>query len=124
MKRFIALFVLFMAFAAPAFAGIMEVLGTLKDAATAGNIFIGAAVLAIAWVFKAIPNDKIYNFVKALFTKLGTVCTLGLAKWKWSAPLWNKYVEPWVIDFIENTVGAALSGFIAGLRVDNESKSN
>jgi len=120
MKRFIWIFALLMVcFAGSAFAGIMGVLGTLKNAATTGNLWAGLAVIVIAWIFKAIPNAKIYGFIEALFNKLGTVCTLGLSKYKFTAPLWNKYIEPWIVDFIENTVGAAVKGFIAGLRSDD-----
>ena len=115
---FFALILLLVAFAAPVYAGVMSVLNTMKDAATTGNLWTGLAVLVIAWVFKAIPNAKIYGFFEALFSKLGTVCTLGLSKFKFTAPLWNKYIEPWVIDFITNTIGAAVNGFIAGLRSD------
>ncbi len=111
---FIAMFLL--AFAVPAFAGI---LGTLKDAASTGNLITGLVVVILAWVFKAIPNDKIYGFVTAVFNKLGIACTLGLTRYKFTAPLWNKYIEPWIIDFIDNTVGAAVAGLIAGMRSDN-----
>ncbi len=116
MKRiFLILAVLMVCFAGIAQAGI---LGTLKDAASTGNLVAGLAVVILAWIFKSIPNDRIYMFVSTFFNKLGTVCTLGLTKWKFSAPLWNKYIEPWIVDFIENSVGAAVKGFIAGLRSD------
>ncbi len=116
MKRtFWILVVLMLCFAGVAQAGI---LGTLKDAASTGNLFAGLAVVILAWIFKSIPNQKIYDFVSHFFNKLGIVCTLGLTKWKWSAPVWQSTIEPWFIDFIENTVGAAVKGFIAGLRSD------
>ena len=116
MKRIVLFTGLFLfSFACSAFAGILS---TLKDAATAGGVWAGLAVLVLAWIFKAIPNEKIYGLVSAFFEKAGTVVTLGLSKWKWTAPRWNKIIEPWAVDFIENTVGAAVKGFIAGLRSD------
>lgn len=107
-----------MTISTPAFAGIMSVLNAVKETASTGNLWVGLAVLILGWVMKSIPNDKIYTFVFAFFEKIGTVCTLGLSKYKWTAPLWNQYIEAYVIDTIENTVGAALNGFIKGLRSD------
>lgn len=116
MKRILWIFAVLMICAVPAYAGI---LGTLKDAASTGNLIAGLAVVILAWIFKTIPNQKIYDFVAHFFNKLGVLCTLGISKYKFTAPLWNKYIEPWVVDFIDNTVGAAVKGFIAGLRSDN-----
>lgn len=76
-------------------------------------------VVVVGWVLKRIPNDSIQKKVGRAFEKIGVICTLGLSKWKFSAPIWNKVVEPWVIDFLENTVSAAVQGFIRGLRSDN-----
>lgn len=116
--------ILLVLFATSAFAiSITGILGTFKNAITAvgtsGSLWVGLTIVVLAWLFKTIPNEKIYGTVEKLFTKLGTICTLGLCKFKYTAPLWNKYIEPWVIDFIDNTVGAAVRGFIAGLRSDN-----
>jgi len=116
MKCILFFTLVILSFSVIAFAGVLE---TIKNAATAGNIWAGLAILVVAWIFKAIPNQKIYDFVFALFQKFGTIATLGLSKYKFTAPLWNKYVEPWVIDFIDNTIGAAVKGFITGLRSDN-----
>ena len=106
--------------ASVASAGILQSIGAgLKTAAASGSLWAGLVALILVYILKAIPNQKIYDFVFAFFQRLGTVCTLGLTKWKWSAPFWQKTVEPWFIDFVQNTVGAALNGFIAGLRTDN-----
>lgn len=106
-------------FTGPAQAGVMELIKTTATAAKDGGILYGLAALVLLYIFKAIPNAKIYSSVKTVFVKLGTAMTLGLSKWKWSAPLWSKTIEPWVIDFIDNIVGAAVNGFILGLRSDN-----
>ena len=44
--------------------------------------------------------------------------TLGLAKWKFSAKIWNQTIEPYFVDLLNNTVKAALDGFIDGLKSD------
>ena len=44
--------------------------------------------------------------------------TLGLSKWSFTKDLWNKTIEPWFIDLVDNIVGGAIRGFIKGLRVD------
>ena len=51
---------------------------------------------------------------------LGVVCTLGLTKWKITKNFWNKVVEPWVIDFIDNVFVTGIQRFIDGLRSDNK----
>lgn len=100
-----------------------DIIGFVKDAAGAvgntGSLIYGIIAVVLLYVFKKIPNDRIYMFVASFANNLGTVVTLGLTKWKFSAPLWNAYIEPWIIDFIDNTVGAFVRGFIAGLRSDN-----
>ena len=83
------------------------------------TLWLGGGSTAIAlWVLKKIPNEKIYGLVNGLCFKAGTIVTLGLAKWSWSKKIWNQTVEPYFIDLIENTVGAAVKGFIDGLKSD------
>ena len=41
-------------------------------------------------------------------------------KWKLTRALWNKTIEAYFIDLIDNIIGGALEGFIAGLRSDNK----
>tara|TARA_B100000287_G_scaffold257336_1_gene241915 strand:+ start:140 stop:451 length:312 start_codon:yes stop_codon:yes gene_type:complete len=79
----------------------------------------GAAGLVL-WLLKKIPNDKLYGTVESLFSGIGTTITLGLAKWKVTRSVWNHTIEPWFIDLVDNTVGAAVNGFIKGLRSDND----
>jgi hypothetical protein len=120
MKRFYLVVAGILLFAVYANAGILSVMKeTAGAAASSGSLWAGLAAVAILYIFKVIPNAKIYGFVKALFRKGGIVVTLGLSKWKWSAPLWNTVIEKWIIDFVENTVGAALAGLIEGLHTDN-----
>ena len=67
---------------------------------------------------KKFPNDTIYSSVEKCFRGLGVAMTLGLGKFKLTKKYWNNTIEPWAIDLIDNTVGAAVKGFISGLRSD------
>jgi len=73
---------------------------------------------AALWILKKIPNDKICAIVEGTFEKLGILVTAGLTKWSFTAKIWNKTIEPYVIDLVDNVVGGALRGFIRGLRSD------
>ena len=83
------------------------------------TMLVGGGSSAIAlWVLKKIPNEDIYDWVETGSCWLGTVITLGLGKWKLTKKLWNSTIEPYFIDLVDNTVGAAVKGFIKGLRSD------
>ena len=119
-KTYVFSALLMFLFAVPVFAGVLEVVKGIGSALTTpGGLIVGMSTVALLWLFKAIPNDKIYGAVSALFRKLGVVVTLGLSRYKLTAPLWNKIIEPWFIDLFDNTVHAAITGFIEGLRTDN-----
>ena len=70
------------------------------------------------WLLKRIPNEDLYSWVETGAYWAGSVITLGLGKWKWTKGIWNKTVEPYLIDLVDNTAGAAVEGFIKGLRSD------
>ena len=72
------------------------------------------------FILKKIPNDKICAFVEGSFEKLGILMTAGLTKFWATKALWNKTIEPYFIDLIDNVVGGALRGLIKGLRSDNK----
>ena len=83
------------------------------------NLFAGGGASAIAlWLLKRIPNDDLYSWVETGAYWAGSFITLGLGKWKWTKKIWNKTVEPYLIDLVDNTAGAAVEGFIKGLRSD------
>ena len=94
-------------------------LGTKAAAYVGGSI--GAFILA--WIFKRIPNEKIKMAVGSFMFGLGVTLTLGLSKWKYTAGFWNKTIEPWFIDLIDNVVGEGVKQFIKGLRSDNSKLS-
>ncbi len=83
------------------------------------TLITGGTTTTIAlWILKRIPNEDIYSWVETGAYWAGTAMTLGLGKWKLTKALWNSTIEPYFIDLVDNTVGAAVKGFIAGLRSD------
>ena len=80
----------------------------------------GVGGVIIAWALKRIPNDVIKAKFGAFMYGAGVACTLGLTKWKWTKKFWNKLIEPWVIDAIDNIVLNSISRFVEGLRSDND----
>ena len=83
------------------------------------TLFAGGGASAIAlWLLKRIPNKDIYSWVETGSYWAGAAMTLGLGKWKFTKKVWNKTIEPYFIDLLDNTAGAAVKGFIKGLRSD------
>ena len=80
-----------------------------------GGIGSGGIVL---WILKKVPNETICKYVEGIFSKLGAAMTLGMSKWKPTAKIWNKTIEPWLIDLIDNVFGSVVRGLIKGLKSD------
>ena len=89
---------------------------TGKAIAVAGASIAGVGA---AWALKKIPNNTIKAKFGAFMYGAGVACTLGLAKFKWTKSIWNKYIEPWVVDAIDNIVANGIKKFVEGLRSDN-----
>ena len=85
-----------------------------------GMIIGGGSATIVLFVLKKIPNEHICGVVESGFESLGKVMTLGLGKWKLTKNVWNSTIEPWFIDLVDNSVGAAVRGFIKGLRSDTK----
>ena len=77
------------------------------------------SAVAAAWVLKRIPNSVIEARLGVFMYGLGVTCTLGLAKWKLTKGIWNKTIEPWVIDAVDNIFANSINEFVRGLRSDN-----
>ena len=75
---------------------------------------------AVLWILKKIPNEKICAVVEGCFEKLGVLMKSGITKFWATKNIWNKTVEPYFIDLVDNVVGGALRGLIKGLRSDNK----
>ena len=80
----------------------------------------GLAAAGLAWAFKKIPNAQIKAKVGLLTYGAGVACTLGLGKYKFTKKLWNKTMEPYFIDFMDNVFAHGINEFIRGLRSDNK----
>jgi hypothetical protein len=116
MKRFIALFLFILLIPVAASAGVMEVITKLPG----GNaLIIGAVTLVLGYILNQFKPDFLASIVTKTFTGFGITVTLGMSRWKVTKNFWNNIIEPWFISFIDNTVGAAVKGFIAGLKTDN-----
>tara|TARA_R100000742_G_C4259380_1_gene77209 strand:+ start:444 stop:725 length:282 start_codon:yes stop_codon:yes gene_type:complete len=73
----------------------------------------------VLWGLKRIPNAKIASSVEGLFFKLGRMLTMWLGSKK--SPVgkfWNKTIEPWFIDLLDNLLVAGFKGLVKGLRID------
>ena len=79
----------------------------------------GIGAVAVAWILKKIPNKRIKAQVGMMMYGMGVTCTLGMAKFKWTKRFWNKTIEPWIVDAIDNIAGHGIKEFIRGLRSDN-----
>tara|TARA_Y100000401_G_scaffold117168_1_gene124951 strand:+ start:8398 stop:8694 length:297 start_codon:yes stop_codon:yes gene_type:complete len=95
-----------------------SVLGMLGENST--MLVGGGSTAIVLWVLKKIPNEHICGLVESGCENLGKVMTLGLGKWSMTKKVWNSTIEPWFIDLVDNTIGAAVRGFIKGLRSDNK----
>ena len=83
------------------------------------TMLIGGGTAGILlWALKKVPNEEICRYIEGFFYGVGRGMTLGLGKWNLTKKFWNKTVEPWFIDLVDNIVGGAVRGFIRGLRVD------
>ena len=91
-------------------------LATKKVAVYAG---MGVAGVATAFVLKKIPNATIKAKFGSWMYNLGVLCTLGMGKWKWTKNVWNKTIEPYFVDAIDNILVTGISKFVDGLRSDN-----
>ena len=87
-------------------------------AGNSGLLVGGTGAAVVLWILKKVPNKEICGWVEGTCCTLGRCITLGLSKWKFTKNFWNKTIEPWFIDFIDNFIGGAVRGFIKGLRSD------
>ena len=95
---------------------IDTILGFLSN--NTGLIAGGGTAGIVLWVLKKVPNDYIAEMVEKFFYGCGKTITLGLSKWRFTKQFWNKTIELWFIDLVDNIVGGAIRGFIRGLRID------
>ena len=75
---------------------------------------------AVLFLLKKIPNEDLCFFVETGFEKIGVLMTAGLTKWSFTKKIWNKTIEPYFIDLIDNIAGGVIRGLVKGLRSDNK----
>ena len=75
--------------------------------------------VVVAFALKKIPNATIKAKLGVVMYSAGVACTLGLAKFKWTKKVWNKTIEPYIVDAIDNIVSHGIQEFVRGLRSDN-----
>ena len=95
-----------------------SVLGMLSN--NSGLVAGGGVSVVVLWVLKKVPNEHICSVIETACESLGRVMTLGLNKWSVTKKVWNKTVEPWFIDLVDNVFGSVIRGFIKGLRSDDK----
>lgn len=118
---------------------IISLLGTVASAVVSApgvmaanpvqSVAVAAVTIIAGYTAKKADNDKIEKLIQSV---IGTPCylvgvtvTLGLSKWKWSAGLWNKVIEVYVIDLIYHIVNipiVAADNFVRGMKSDNNLK--
>jgi len=79
----------------------------------------GVGAVVVGWVLKRVPNKRIKAQVGMMMYGMGVTCTLGMGKWKHTKRFWNKTVEPYFVDLLDNVIAHGLAEFIRGLRSDN-----
>ena len=94
-----------------------SVLGFLGN--NTGLVVGGGTSAIVLWVLKKIPNEHICSVIETACESLGRVMTLGLNKWSMTKKVWNKTIETWFIDLVDNIFGSMIRGFIKGLRSDD-----
>ena len=94
-----------------------SVLGFLGN--NTGLVVGGGTSAIVLWVLKKIPNEHICSVIETACESLGRVMTSGLNKWSMTKKVWNKTIEPWFIDLVDNIFGSMIRGFIKGLRSDD-----
>ena len=102
-----------------AHAGIFGKIGGFVASPINAAVF-AAIALVLGFVMKKIPNEKIQTVVGKFARGLGITVTLGLSKWPYTAPIWNKAVEPYIVDLIYNVPIWFLKEFIVGMKSDNK----
>jgi len=99
------------------FSGIISaVVGFL----TSGNILFGIGSAVVLYLLKRAKNEKVRGFFKVICKAPGVLLTTMMTSNKLTGAIWNKAIEPFFIDLIDNIVGGAMEGFFEGLHSDND----
>ena len=92
------------------------------DPITWAGLGIGGLLISLLmkkFVTKAFLAD-LGDWFEAGGYYLGKICTVGLSHWKYTKPLWNNIVEPYVV-LIVKQLDRFVTGLTKGLLSDNPS---
>ncbi len=82
------------------------------------GIGVGIGVIILSYVLKKIDNKWVYKPIYGVFYGAGVACTLGASKW--APKIWNKTLEPFIVDLLDNVFSAIKNGLFDGLHSDNK----
>ncbi len=107
---------------------LSTIIGAVISAAKVGGAFlitpqgagIGLAVLILGYVLKKIDNKWVYKPIYSVCYAACVAVTLGASKWPYIGKAWNKTIEPFVIDLLDNILSAVKDGCVDGLHSDNK----
>lgn len=86
---------------------------------TPQGIGAGIVIVVLGYVLKHIDNKWVYKPIYGVCYAACTAVTLGLSKWKWTKGAWNKTIEPYIVDLLDNVLSAIKNGCFDGLHSDN-----
>ncbi len=97
----------------------------ISTAATGGallttpqGIGVGLIALISGYVLKRADNKWVYAPIYYICRKIGVACTLGASRW--APKLWNRTIEPFIVDLLDNIFSAIKNGLFDGLHSDNK----
>ena len=100
------------------------ILGIITKLGITNAILITVLPTAFVYVMKLIPNEKIYNVVRAFFHGIGIIISKTMCAIPIIGTIWNKVIEGYVIDLFQNTILAMVDGIVSGLKKDNSILDN
>lgn len=81
---------------------------------------VGLAALISGYALKRIDNKWVYKPIYGVCYGVCVAVTLGASKWPYIGKAWNKTIEPFVIDLLDNILSAVKDGCFDGLHSDNK----
>ena len=102
----------------PAIIGAAKVVGAFLI--TPQGIGAGVGVLVLGYILKKIDNKWVYKPIYGVCYAACVAITLGASKWPYIGAVWNKTVEPFIIDLLDNILSAIKAGCLAGLHSYNK----
>ena len=93
---------------------------TILGLLTGKTLIIAAIVAAVGFVLKEIDNDIIQKPVEGFGFKLGRIISVFMMSLPIVKNIWNKVIEPYVIDLLDNICTYFPRGLFKGMRSDNK----